>query len=86
MPTATPFRSSRRILFYQAGVDPFEGDQLGRLSLTIEGLKQRDRFVIESCRLRNIPLVTSMGGGYARNASYTVEAHCNTVRIALEFA
>ncbi len=73
-------------VFYQAGVDPFEGDRLGRLSLTIEGLKQRDRFVIESCRIRNIPLVTTMGGGYARDASHTVEAHCNTVRIALEFA
>jgi acetoin utilization deacetylase AcuC-like enzyme len=70
-------------VFYQAGVDPFERDRLGKLKLTIEGLRQRDEFVISSCREREIPVVTVMGGGYARDINDTVEAHCNTVRVAL---
>ncbi|MCI0338588.1 MAG: histone deacetylase [Acidobacteria bacterium] len=71
------------LVFYQAGVDPFEGDRLGKLSLTIEGLRRRDEFVISSCRERGIPVVTTMGGGYAKDINDTVEAHCNTVRVAL---
>jgi len=70
-------------LFYQAGVDPYEGDRLGRLRLTIEGLSRRDIYVIENCRRRRIPVVTTMGGGYARDIDRTVEAHCNTVRSAV---
>jgi acetoin utilization deacetylase AcuC-like enzyme len=74
------------IVFYQAGVDPFEGDRLGRLKLTIEGLRERDEFVIGSCRRAAIPVVTTMGGGYAKRIEETVEAHCNTVRMALRYA
>ena len=74
------------IVFYQAGVDPFEGDRLGRLKLTIEGLRERDEFVIGSCRRAAIPVVTTMGGGYAKRIEETVEAHCNTVRTALRYA
>lgn len=70
-------------IFYQAGVDPFEGDRLGKLKLTIEGLKRRDEFVIAACRERGLPVVTTMGGGYAKEITHTVEAHCNTVRVAL---
>jgi acetoin utilization deacetylase AcuC-like enzyme len=70
-------------VFYQAGVDPFEGDRLGRLKLTLEGLRRRDEFVIGACRNRDLPVVTTMGGGYAKEISNTVEAHCNTVRVAL---
>jgi acetoin utilization deacetylase AcuC-like enzyme len=70
-------------IFYQAGVDPFEGDRLGKLKLTIEGLKRRDEFVIAACRERGLPVVTTMGGGYAKEIAHTVEAHCNTVRVAL---
>ena len=73
-------------VFYQAGVDPFEGDRLGKLKLTIGGLRRRDEFVIAACRQRELPVVTTMGGGYAKNISDTVEAHCNTVRVALGFA
>ena len=73
-------------VFYQAGVDPFEGDRLGKLKLTIDGLRRRDEFVIAACRERELPVVTTMGGGYAKNISDTVEAHCNTVRVALGFA
>lgn len=72
-------------VFYQAGVDPFERDRLGKLRLTIGGLKRRDEFVISSCRERGIPVVTTMGGGYARDLNDTVEAHCNTVRVAFGF-
>ncbi len=74
------------LVFYQAGVDPFERDRLGKLKLTIEGLKRRDEFVIASCRERGIPVATTMGGGYAKEINDTVEAHCNTVRVALGFS
>lgn len=70
-------------VFYQAGVDPFEGDRLGKLKLTLDGLKRRDEFVIGACCERDLPIVTTMGGGYAKQINNTVEAHCNTVRVAL---
>lgn len=73
-------------VFYQAGVDPFEGDRLGRLKLTLDGLRRRDEFVIAACRDRDLPVVTTMGGGYAKDISDTVEAHCNTVRAALRLS
>lgn len=73
-------------VFYQAGVDPFERDRLGKLGLTIEGLRWRDEFVILNCRERGIPVVTTMGGGYAKDINDTVEAHCNTIRVALNYA
>ena len=70
-------------VFYQAGVDPFEGDRLGKLKMTLDGLKRRDEFVIGACCERDLPIVTTMGGGYAKQINNTVEAHCNTVRVAL---
>ncbi len=73
-------------VFYQSGVDPHESDRLGKLKLTLEGLKLRDEFVIGNCRERNIPVVTTMGGGYGKDIDDTVEAHCNTVRVALQYA
>ncbi len=72
-------------VFYQAGVDPHERDRLGKLKLTLEGLKLRDEFVIGNCRDRSIPVVTTMGGGYGKDILDTVEAHCNTVRVALRY-
>ncbi len=75
-----------QIVFYQAGVDPHERDRLGKLKLTLEGLRQRDEFVIGTCRAVGIPVVTTMGGGYGKEISETVEGHCNTVRVALKFA
>jgi acetoin utilization deacetylase AcuC-like enzyme len=71
------------LVFYQAGVDPFEHDRLGKLKLTLAGLRQRDEFVIATCRASGVPVVTVMGGGYAKNIHDTVEAHANTVRVAL---
>jgi acetoin utilization deacetylase AcuC-like enzyme len=71
------------IVFYQAGVDPHERDRLGKLQLTLDGLLRRDRLVLDACRARRLPVVTTMGGGYGKRIEETVEAHCNTVRAAL---
>jgi len=70
------------IVFYQAGVDPFFDDRLGRLALTLAGLKRRDEMVLAACRTRQVPCVITLGGGYARDVADTVEAHCNTIRAA----
>lgn len=70
------------IVFYQAGVDILESDKLGRLSISREGCRLRDRFVLEQCKMNNIPLVVSMGGGYSHKISDIIEAHANTYREA----
>jgi acetoin utilization deacetylase AcuC-like enzyme len=70
------------VVFYQAGVDPFHDDRLGRLALTFAGLRQRDLMVLGACRKQSLPCVITLGGGYARNVADTVEAHCNTLRAA----
>jgi acetoin utilization deacetylase AcuC-like enzyme len=70
------------IVFYQAGVDPFFDDRLGRLALTLAGLKRRDEMVLAACRARQVACVITLGGGYARDVADTVEAHCNTIRTA----
>ena len=68
------------IVFYLAGADPFEKDKLGRLSLTLAGLRRRDELVLEYARAHSIPIVTVMSGGYAADINDTVEIHCNTIR------
>ena len=70
------------VLFYQGGVDPLAGDALGRLRLTHAGLRARDRMVLASARDRGIPVVLTLGGGYARPLEASVEAHCGTYREA----
>lgn len=70
------------ILFYQGGVDPLAGDALGRLRLTHAGLRARDRMVLAAARDRGIPVVLTLGGGYARPVEASVEAHCGTYREA----
>ena len=70
------------VLFYQGGVDPLAGDALGRLRLTHAGLRARDRMVLASARERGIPVVLTLGGGYARPLEASVEAHCGTYREA----
>jgi acetoin utilization deacetylase AcuC-like enzyme len=70
------------IVFYLGGADPYRGDKLGRLALTIEGLRARDELVLTECRTRGIPIATVMSGGYAAEISDTVEIHCNTIRAA----
>lgn len=68
--------------FYQSGVDVLATDKLGKLGLSIEGTKQRDRIVFEFAKSLNIPIVCSMGGGYSKEIRYIVEAHMNTFRLA----
>jgi acetoin utilization deacetylase AcuC-like enzyme len=70
------------ILFYLGGADPYVADKLGRLALTIEGLRKRDELVLDECFQREVPAVTVMSGGYGENIWDTVEIHCNTIRTA----
>jgi acetoin utilization deacetylase AcuC-like enzyme len=72
------------LLCYVAGADPYREDQLGGLSLTIEGLKRRDELVFRVARARSIPVMVTFAGGYARNVEDTVTIHCNTVIAARE--
>jgi acetoin utilization deacetylase AcuC-like enzyme len=74
------FAHSPDIVFYLGGADPFVGDKLGRLALTMAGLAERDAYVLSECRTRRIPIVTVMSGGYAEDIKDTVEIHCNTIR------
>lgn len=68
------------IIFYLGGADPFENDRLGRLSLTKEGLMKRDEMVIDFAKIKDVPIVTTMSGGYAADINDTVEIHANTIR------
>jgi acetoin utilization deacetylase AcuC-like enzyme len=72
------------IIFYLSGVDILEFDKLGRLSVTLYGCKERDRFVLDYCYQNKIPVMVSMGGGYAHHIRHIVEAHANTFRLAQE--
>jgi len=67
------------LICYIAGADPYREDQLGGLSLTIEGLKRRDELVFRVARARNIPVMVTFAGGYARQVEDTVTIHSNTV-------
>ena len=72
------------IIFYLSGVDVLATDKLGRLSLTMQGCKERDYFVLETCKKNHIPVAVSMGGGYSGRLAQVVEAHANTYRVAQE--
>lgn len=74
------------MVWYLAGADPYVGDTLGRLALSLEGLRQRDVYVLEICRQEGIPVVITLGGGYAPQVQDIVQAHCNTVRVARQIA
>ena len=71
------------VVFYLAGADPYEGDRLGRLKITIDGLRTRDRLVFEACRERGIPVVVAMSGGYCPDVGAIVTIHTNTIREAV---
>jgi len=70
-------------IFYLSGVDIIESDKLGRLSVSKEGCKMRDRFVFQQCKKNDIPVAVSMGGGYSPKIADIVDAHSNTFREAL---
>jgi acetoin utilization deacetylase AcuC-like enzyme len=71
-------------IYYLCGVDVIASDKLGKLGMTIEGCKARDRFVLQICKDRNIPVMCSMGGGYSADIKIIVDAHANTFRLAQE--
>lgn len=73
------------IVFYNAGVDPHEEDRLGRLSLTDEGLRERDDFVIHTVRAHNIPLACVIGGGYMRDIDRLAARHAIIHQAATDF-
>ena len=69
-------------VFYLAGADPFEGDRLGRLKMTIDGLRRRDEIVMNACTKGRLPVAISMSGGYADDINAIVTIHANTIRVA----
>jgi acetoin utilization deacetylase AcuC-like enzyme len=71
-------------IFFQSGVDVIATDKLGKLALSLQGCKQRDRLVFETAKLNDVPVCASMGGGYSARIADIVEAHANTYRLAQE--
>lgn len=69
-------------VFYLSGVDILETDKFGKLKVTVQGCKERDKRVLKHLHQRNIPVAVSMGGGYSADVKIIVEAHCNTYRLA----
>jgi len=74
-----------QMIFYLAGADPHEGDRLGRLALTHDGLEARDRRVFDWAWQRRVPVAFAMAGGYGRNLDDTVQAQLNTWRVACQY-
>lgn len=70
------------LVFYLSGVDILESDKLGRLAVSLAGCRERDRFVFQCCKDRNLPVAVSMGGGYSERLATIIEAHANTFRVA----
>jgi acetoin utilization deacetylase AcuC-like enzyme len=70
------------LVFFIAGADPHEGDRLGRLKLSFDGLARRDAYVLERCREVGLPVAITIGGGYGVNIADTVTVHATTARIA----
>ena len=78
-------RFEPQLLFYLAGADPHEGDRLGRLKLTFDGLEARDRRVCEWAWQRRLPLAFAMAGGYGQDIHQTVQVQMNTFGVALQY-
>jgi acetoin utilization deacetylase AcuC-like enzyme len=79
-------QSMADLAIYIAGADPFSGDRLGRLCLSKSGLALRDRMVFDFCRQKGLPVVTVMGGGYAKDVKDTVDIHFKTIQLAIEYS
>ena len=75
-------RFSPDLIIYLAGADPHEGDRLGRLKLSMNGLAARDKTVLDHARVRGIPVALTMAGGYGKNIQDTVDVHIQTIGIA----
>jgi acetoin utilization deacetylase AcuC-like enzyme len=74
------------LVVYLAGADPHEGDRLGRLQLTFDGLAQRDELVLRTCREIGLPVCVTIAGGYGRDIADTVRVHLQTVAVAARHA
>lgn len=74
------------MVFYIAGADPFEGDRLGRLGLTKQGLIERDEMVLSHCRSHRVSVAIVMGGGYANDVADIVDIHAATIETAARFS
>lgn len=83
---STLARFTPNLIFYLAGADPYAGDRLGRLALTVEGLADRDRRVFELAASRRVPVAVAMAGGYGKVIEETCAIHAQTVAIAAEYA
>lgn len=70
--------------FYLSGVDILDTDKFGKLKVSMQGAKARDRIVFEKLKHASIPCTVAMGGGYSPDIKTIVEAHCNTYRTAIE--
>jgi acetoin utilization deacetylase AcuC-like enzyme len=75
-----------QLIVYIAGADPYKGDQIGNLALSIDGLQKRDEFIFETARNFNVPIAVVLAGGYAVNVDDTVTIHFNTVKVALDYS
>ena len=69
-------------IFYLSGVDVLKTDKLGKLALSMEACRKRDRLVLTECKQHKVPVQVSMGGGYSPDIKAIIEAHCNTFRVA----
>ncbi len=78
-------RAKPDFIIYLAGADPHEGDRLGRLKLTQDGLAARDEFVLTTLRRKDTPVAVTMAGGYGKVISDTVDIHLRTVELAVRF-
>lgn len=72
-------------LVFLAGADPHEGDRLGRLKISSEGMRLRDQAVLQYALDRNLPIALSMAGGYGKEIESTVQIHFQTIKTALQF-
>jgi acetoin utilization deacetylase AcuC-like enzyme len=79
-------RQQPELVFYLAGADPFEGDRLGRLRVSMAGLEARDALVFDACRAAGTPVAVAMSGGYAPEVDDIVAIHLHTVRAAAVLA
>jgi acetoin utilization deacetylase AcuC-like enzyme len=74
------------LVVYLAGADPHEGDRLGRLALSFDGLARRDAVVLEQAREVGLPVVLTIAGGYGRDIEHTVRVHTRTASIAASYS
>ncbi len=72
------------IIFFISGVDVIKSDKLGRLGMSIQGCKERDKIVLEMAKNNSVPIAVSMGGGYSVRLAEIIDAHANTFRLAQE--